>query len=328
MVRLLHHYESTNKIFLLLEHVKGGRLIDFVSTKREQWLKLRQAAMNPPPSTRLRQRAASSCRQESRSPENTKPDESLTATERLTSPVSGESSSGQDQDQEMERMLSELTSIVPPSDLPVTESLGSEGGLSGSDATDSIDRLALMRKQLEETLEEKPETSLSRKHSAAAGMDSPGSEDSGVAGVRPPSSAAINIQPPTPTVASQDALGTRGDERTDSLSVLASKSLTPSSLDLPDVPSSSPQSRNVFKAISQVEPASSSPGRASSGRSTPCFSPGSLRNSPDVSSNQVDDWVRRLEDNVRHWAAQIVVALEHLHAHGVICRWVLSTCVT
>ena len=27
-----------------------------------------------------------------------------------------------------------------------------------------------------------------------------------------------------------------------------------------------------------------------------------------------------MEENVRQWAAQIVLALEHLHAHRVICR--------
>lgn len=54
MVRLLHHYEtSTHRIFLLLEYVGGGRLLDFVSGKRAQWKKLHEAATNPPPSSSL-----------------------------------------------------------------------------------------------------------------------------------------------------------------------------------------------------------------------------------------------------------------------------------
>ena len=54
MVRLLHHYEtSTHRIFLLLTYVDGGRLIDFVSSKRAQWNKLHEAATNPPPSSSL-----------------------------------------------------------------------------------------------------------------------------------------------------------------------------------------------------------------------------------------------------------------------------------
>ena len=54
MVRLLHHYEtSTHRIFLLLEYVQGGRLLDFVNGKREQWKKLHEAVTNPPPSSTL-----------------------------------------------------------------------------------------------------------------------------------------------------------------------------------------------------------------------------------------------------------------------------------
>jgi len=34
----------------------------------------------------------------------------------------------------------------------------------------------------------------------------------------------------------------------------------------------------------------------------------------------VDDWNQRLEQGVKRWAAQIVLALEHLHNHGIICR--------
>ena len=54
MVRLLHYYEtSTHRIFLLLEYVGGGRLLDFVNGKRAQWKKLHEAATNPPPSSSL-----------------------------------------------------------------------------------------------------------------------------------------------------------------------------------------------------------------------------------------------------------------------------------
>ena len=36
---------------------------------------------------------------------------------------------------------------------------------------------------------------------------------------------------------------------------------------------------------------------------------------------QADDWILRLEDKVRHWAAQIIVALDHLHNCGIVCRY-------
>ena len=59
----------------------------------------------------------------------------------------------------------------------------------------------------------------------------------------------------------------------------------------------------------------------SSGQSTPHFSPVvSLRNSPEPS---FQDWEIKLEDNIRKWAAQIIVALEYLHANGIICRYLL-----
>lgn len=54
MVRLLHHYEtSTHRIFLLLEYVDSGRLVDFVSCKRKRWARLHEAVTNPPPTSSL-----------------------------------------------------------------------------------------------------------------------------------------------------------------------------------------------------------------------------------------------------------------------------------
>ena len=54
MVRLLHYYEVSNqRIFLLLEYVRGGRLLDFVQAKREQWQRLKEAVENPQSSSLL-----------------------------------------------------------------------------------------------------------------------------------------------------------------------------------------------------------------------------------------------------------------------------------
>ena len=48
MVNLLHQYDSANRSFLLLEHIKGGRLIDFVAAKRKQWTALKHFTQEEP----------------------------------------------------------------------------------------------------------------------------------------------------------------------------------------------------------------------------------------------------------------------------------------
>ena len=220
MVQLLHHYETSNhRIFLLLEHVKGGRLVDFVQTKREQWQRLREAVENPQPSNLLVTRLASmdtksqTVREQSTIPTNVAGRVGLPASESPLPESPGEESA----DQEMERMLGELTSIVPPSDVPLTGSLASEG--TDSEATDSIDRLTLMRKRLEEIMGEsggsQSQVDGDGREQPIAGVepsvqDSLGPEgiiDGGSESIS--SGTAINIQPPTPTVTSQGALGTQ-----------------------------------------------------------------------------------------------------------------------
>ena len=54
MVRLLHHYETSNhRVFLLLEHVRGGRMVELAAARRQQWQRLRAAVLNPPTSSLL-----------------------------------------------------------------------------------------------------------------------------------------------------------------------------------------------------------------------------------------------------------------------------------
>ena len=217
MVQLLHHYETSNhRIFLLLEHVKGGRLVDFVQAKRDQWQRLKEAVENPQPSNLLVTRLASmdtksqTVHEQSAIPMDAAGRVDLPASEPpLLSESPGEGESG---DQEMERMLSELTSIVPPSDAPLTGSLASEG--TDSEATDSIDRLTLMRRRLEEMMGEsdgsKSQVEGGDREQPIAGVESSMQESLGPEGVVVDGSGtAINIQPPTPTVTSQSALGTQ-----------------------------------------------------------------------------------------------------------------------
>ena len=61
----------------------------------------------------------------------------------------------------------------------------------------------------------------------------------------------------------------------------------------------------------------------SSGQSTPHFSPVmSLSNSPDLSALKVtEEWKLQLEYDIKKWMAQLVLALEHLHINGIICKY-------
>lgn len=258
MVQLLHYYEVSNqRIFLLLEHVRGGRLLDFVQAKREQWQRLKEAVENPQSSNLLVSRLKSMDAHEQSASNNkakawtTAPDRSLKGVARggdllaSESPLS-ESPGEESADQEMERMLSELTSIVPPSNVPLTGSLVSEG--SGSDATDSMDSLALMRRRLEETMEASDEfksrveerDGLDRGYPVADGSEAPrdsslqeessGSEGAtvqGAGGESIGSRTAINIQPPTPTVPPEGVLGSQGNSGAHRTSLQVS---TPSSV--------------------------------------------------------------------------------------------------
>ena len=117
----------------------------------------------------------------------------------------------------MERMLGELASIVPPSSIPITSSLTSDTGLNREDSNESsgkddssepsnsIDRLALLRKRLEESVE--PEE-LDSNSGAAGGensltltINSSATDDDD-----DETAATINILPPTPTVPSRPGI--------------------------------------------------------------------------------------------------------------------------
>ena len=184
-------------------------------------------------------------------------------------------------------MLSELSSIVPPKSLPITDSVTSQEGLEteseresdrNSEPTNSIDRLAILRKRLEASAE--PEDSATRLDETAGAPDD---DDS---------NATINILPPTPTVPSKP-VGFEGH-------ILSEKDRTPSkdSLTVEDalIPRRSLanelESAVTRKAVSESVAVprnvadegrvGGSPGNGSSGQGSPCFSPGALRNTSDA----------------------------------------------
>ena len=221
-------------------------------------------------------------------------------------------------DDEMERMLGELASIVPPSSLPVTSSLTSDTRLDREDSngssckddnsepSNSIDRLALLRKRLEESAE--PEELDSNSTTAAGGnsltlkvdsMTAAGLEDDD-----DETAATINILPPTPTVPSKPGLfehhhsaNLSTEERTSNESGSGKKSLSIEDALTPRRSlATDKHSSTSGKAVSEsvTVPNSSSSGsgggtggsrsNGSSTQGSPCFSPGAMHNSPDTNA--------------------------------------------
>lgn len=213
-------------------------------------------------------------------------------------------------DGEMERMLGELASIVPPSSLPVTSSLTNDSGLDRQDScsssgkddnsepSNSIDRLALLRKRLEESAEpeELDSNTAARENSLTLTVNSTAAalEDDEMA-------ATINILPPTPTVPSKPggfghhhstSLSTEertsngsGDDK-DSLSVedalMLRRSLASNSQSLGKAVS---ESVTVPSSGSSVGAGGgSSHSNSSSTQGSPCFSPGAMHMTPDTNT--------------------------------------------
>ena len=180
----------------------------------------------------------------------------------------------------MEKMLSELTLISPPSNAPVTDSLHSgEGGEGESESSNSLDSLALMKKRLLETMEPDPsETSLDwggRERQARENGEKMG-RNGNTLGVS--ASTSINIEPPTPTTPSQQkTLAERDGERTNSREAgLLGDSLKPDLSDDDLLPSTGDVNKATNEGVSLA--------KGLPGQRPPCFSPASLQNSPNASS--------------------------------------------
>ena len=206
----------------------------------------------------------------------------------------------------MEKMLNELTSIVPPSSMLPNWSLsstksdgsraesgdkgvGSEDAGTESEENDSLDMLALMRKRLEESLlddtpDEKPLGQGSNPPQGLAevveGSGKPSTEDGG-----DELDAAINVLPPTPTITKEmlgsgnahsqlhsqhlmDSLAVRGDAS--STTTLGTTTTTTTTIDTTGLPL--PIDAGVRGGLAKEEMTDQGP----------LFSPASSRNSPDL----------------------------------------------
>ena len=212
-------------------------------------------------------------------------------------------------------MLGELASIVPPSSLPVTtSSLFSDTGLNREDSnasscskddnsepSNSIDRLALLRKRLEESVEpeELDPTAAAGGNSltltgvsvVAAGLDDDDDE----------TAAMINILPPTPTVPSKPGIFEHHhnadllaeEERTsngngsDKTSLSIEDALIPRRSLATDRDSSTSGmvvSESVAVPNSGSSAAGGSHSNGSSTQGSPCFSPGAILNTPNTNT--------------------------------------------
>ena len=329
MVRLPHHYETTSRIFLLLEHVKGGRLVDFVSAKRDQWEKLKTAALapHPPPSQACKQQpqqtAGIPCRKgesstvidhKNRGEWGDMQDVSL-------DPQSSENPCNGTKGHDMEQLLSELSNIIPLDKPPVSESLDGNNPvgkeLGSEEAIHSRDSLALMRTNLEESLTMKTgEVSESQQSPTLQKGDKSSKEID----KRIPANTIINVEPPTPTTPVSASVGPE--------QVFDSNNTGPHLMNTSQVTGESLKSKSQWQELpasavtSQIQPAASPPIQVSSGDHSSYFSPGSAKNSPDATVSILDEWSLRLEGTVRQWAAQVVLALGHLHAQGIVCGYV------
>ena len=213
-------------------------------------------------------------------------------------------------------MLGELARIVPPSSLPVTtSSLSSDTGLNREDSnasscskddssepSNSIDRLALLRKRLEESVEpeELDPTAAAGGNSltltgisvVAAGLDDDDDDET---------AATINILPPTPTVPSKPGIFehhhnadlSAEEERTsngsgsDKTSLSVEDALIPRRSLATDRDSST-SAKVVSESVAIPNSGSSAAGgshsNGSSTQGSPCFSPGAILNIPNTNT--------------------------------------------
>ena len=148
MVKLLHHYETqSNRIFLLLEQVKSSQLVDHVQSIREHRLqrkrkKRRKNEKSPQQETTIETtETASEPTIESSSIQDTAGDSGLVIQETAAS--------NEDNDQYMESLLKQLTSLSPPTSNLPTSSISTIGGQSEASEEEEDDELAMLRKEIE-----------------------------------------------------------------------------------------------------------------------------------------------------------------------------------
>ncbi|XP_011408795.1 PREDICTED: arginine/serine-rich protein PNISR-like, partial [Amphimedon queenslandica] len=182
MVKLLHHYETvSNRIFLLLEHIKNGRLVHHVQSIRDHQLGRRlqereERRRRKREKKRLREQGEELARivigQESSTLSPGPPlspnvsSESLNMTQSPISLPHSHGSPNQDPPPTLEPKNEDdyiqylMDNLSPPTELPVTSSVGSSiggGSGDGDEEDEKEDMLDVLRKQMEELCKEDEE---------------------------------------------------------------------------------------------------------------------------------------------------------------------------
>ena len=240
MVKFLHHYETTSSIFLLLEYVTGGNILEVIKAEKDRFMR-RKAGISTPVEVVQEQT--------SNDPVNNGDNETINA------------------------LLSELES--PPNTLQSDE----QNSVHSSDSEEnSLTSLKALRRALEE----------SGVDTSSLDKDRP-----------PPSPPPLTIEPPTPT--------------------------TPATEKVPDLVNEELENLLANDASpAQVEEAS---GHNNETKPFRKYSPGAAHKNL-VEDGELSDLDIHLEESVRKWIGQLVIALEHLHSQGVICRYVVNSTFT
>ena len=179
----------------------------------------------------------------------------------------------------MEKMLGELTLLSPPSTTPLGGNSQGDEGEGESESGSSLDSLALMKKQLMETVEETKGALLD-----AAAMNTGNEGMESLEQNSASTTTAISIEPPTPTTGVGQTLTT---DRTNP-QPLTSGTATRGMDSLLTTTTDSVRSglRGEEEEDEELLPSTRS-GRDEGSRAksrSPCFSPASLHNSPSTNS--------------------------------------------
>jgi len=241
MVKLLHHYETTSSIYLLLEHVTGGTICEALEAEKDRFER-RKSGINTPLNI-------------------------------LLDPVDKSGSNSEVDKVTDEELLKELSSS--PTSLQVNEQL------LPSAATDEL-------ASGHSSDDEKSMTSLTELRNA---LEESGVDTSCLDEERPPPSPVplTTIEPPTPTTPGSDKMPPSVIDDFDKL-------VTTDNNKINKEESPMSEEKKPFRK----------------------YSPGSVRRKLD--EFELTELDLHVEGCIRKWAGQVVVALEHLHSQGVVCR--------